>query len=209
MRMTRSFLFPQPQYVVQALASLLLIYSVVALLSGCGFHPRGGIELPAELTEVALEGTRPNGELGVALRNGFARVGGQVVDSGESASSVLVITQDSFSRRVLSVDSIGQANEYELAYTLGFRLDDPDGTNRVVQQSINLRRQYRFDPNLTLAKADQEARLVREMRQDAARQLLRRLKAGIENPVPVVPGENSLPAEPEAEPKADPSAPAS
>ena len=203
--MTRSFLFPQPQYVVQALASLLLIYSVVALLSGCGFRLRGSIDLPEELTEVALEGARPNGELGIALRNGFARVGGQVVDSAASANSVLVITQDSFSRRVLSVDSTGQANEYELAYTLGFRLDDPDGTNRVAQQSINLRRQYRYDPNLTLAKADQEARLVREMRQDAARQLLRRLKAGIENPVPAAPSENPLPAEP----KADPSAPAS
>jgi len=179
---------------------------------------RGSIDLPEELTEVALVGTRPNGELGVALRNGLARVGGQVVDSGESASSVLVITQDSFSRRVLSVDSIGQANEYELRYTLGFRLDDPDGTNRVVQQSFNLRRQYRYDPNLTLAKADEEARLVREMRQDAARQLLRRLKAGIENPVLTAPNENSLPAEsietpvsaePKVEPKADPSAPAS
>jgi len=214
---TRSFLFPQPQRVARALVSLVLIYSVV-LLGGCGFHLRGSIDLPEELTEVALVGTRPNGELGVALRNGFARVGGQVVDSGESASSVLVITQDSFSRRVLSVDSIGQANEYEVAYNLGFRLDDPDGTNRVVQQSINLRRQYRFNPDLTLAKADEEARLIREMRQDAARQLLRRLKAGIENPVPVAPIENSLPVEsienplpvePKTEPKADPSAPAS
>jgi len=149
-----------------------------------------------ELTEVAIEGTRPNGELGVALRNGFARVGGQVVDSAASARSVLVISQDSSSRRVLSVDSIGQANEYELAYTLGFRLDDPDGNNRVVQQAINLRRQYRYDPTKTLAKADEEARLVREMRQDAVRQMLRRLKAGIENPVP-------------AAPKADSSAPAS
>ena len=206
---TRSLLFPPPQRVVHALVYLVIIYSVAALLSGCGFRLRGSIDLPPELTEVALEGTRPNGELGIALRNGFARVGGQVVDSAASANSVLVITQDSSSRRVLSVDSTGQANEYELAYTLGFRLDDPDGTNRVVQQSINLRRQYRFDPNLTLAKADQEARLVREMRQDAVRQMLRRLKAGIENPVPVVPSENSLPAEPEAEPKADPSAPAS
>ena len=204
MRMTRSFLVSQRQGAVQALVSLALIYSVV-LLSGCGFHLRGSIDLPAELTEVALEGARPNGELGIALRNGFARVGGQVVDSAVSANSVLVITQDSFSRRVLSVDNIGQANEYELAYTLGFRLDDPGGTNRVAQQSINLRRQYRYDPNLTLAKADQEARLVREMRQDAARQLLRRLKAGIENPVPAAPSENPLPAEP----KAEPSAPAS
>jgi LPS-assembly lipoprotein len=113
---------------------------------------------------------------------------------------VLVITQDSTSRRVLSVDNAGQANEYEVAYTLGFRLDNPDGANLVVPQSINLRRQYRYDPNLTLAKADEEARLVREMRQDAVRQLLRRLKAGIENPVPVAP---------KAEPKADPSASAS
>ncbi len=202
---TRSFLVSHRQGAVQALVSLALIYSVV-LLSGCGFHLRGSIELPAELTKVALEGTRPNGELGVAVRNGFARVGGQVVNSAASASSVLVITQDASSRRVLSVDSIGQANEYELDYMLGFRLDDPDGTNRVVQQSINLRRQYRFDPNLTLSKADEEARLVREMRQDAVRQMLRRLKAGIENPVPeAVPIENPLPTEP----KADPSAPAS
>jgi LPS-assembly lipoprotein len=163
-------------------ASLIIVFSLL-MLSGCGFHLRGNIDLPEELSEVALEGTRPNGELGVAVRNGFSRVGGQVVDSKTSARSVLVITRDSSSRRVLSVDSIGQANEYELAYTLGFRLDDPHGVNRVVPQSINLRRQYRFDPDLTLAKADEEARLVREMRQDAVRQMLRRLKAGIDNPV--------------------------
>ena len=190
----RTLFVSRRQGAFQALASLVLIYSVV-VLSGCGFHVRGSIELPEELSEVALEGTRPNGELGVAVRNGFSRVGGQVVDSAASARSVLVITRDSSSRRVLSVDSIGQANEYELAYTLGFRLDDPPGANRVVQQSINLRRQYRFDPDLTLAKADEEARLVREMRQDAVRQMLRRLKAGIENPVAVVPKvESSAPA---------------
>jgi len=212
MQMTRSYRYLLPHTV----AVLLLIYSV-ALLSGCGFHLRGDIDLPEEMSEVTLAGTHPNGELGVAVRNGFARLGGQVVDSGSGARSVLVITQDSYSRRVLSVDSIGQANEYELAYTLGFRLDDADGAIRVVQQSINLRRQYRFDPNLTLSKADEEARLVREMRQDAARQLLRRLKAGIENPVLAAPNENALPvepienpesAEPKADPKADPSAPA-
>ena len=190
----RTLFVSRRQGAFQALASLVLIYSVV-VLSGCGFHVRGSIELPEELSEVALEGTRPNGELGVAVRNGFSRVGGQVVDSAASARSVLVITRDSSSRRVLSVDSIGQANEYELAYTLGFRLDDPHGANRVVQQSINLRRQYRFDPDLTLAKADEEARLVREMRKDAVRQMLRRLKAGIENPVAVVPKvESSAPA---------------
>ena len=184
---THSLLFLQQQRVIHAVVSLVLIYSVVALLTGCGFRLRGSIELPAELTEVAIEGARPDGDLGIALRNGFARVGGRVVDSAEIARSVLVITRDSSDRRVLSVDSIGQANEYELAYTLGFRLDDPDGNNRVVQQSISLRRQYRFDPTQTLAKADEEVRLVREMREEAVRQMLRRLKAGLDNPVPAAP----------------------
>lgn len=187
----RSFLFSQRQRVVHAVAFLVLMYSIAALIAGCGFRLRGGIELPAELTQVAIKGTQPNGELGVALRNGFARVGGQVVASRKNARSVLVITEDSTSRRVLSVDSIGQANEYELAYTLGFRLDDPDGSNRVVPQSINLRRQYRYNPNQTLAKADEEVRLMREMREDAVRQMLRRLKAGLDNPVPITPKASS------------------
>ena len=185
--MTRAFFYSQRQRVVHTVVALILCAGIMALFTGCGFRLRGSIDLPVELTEVAIQGTRPNGELGVALRNGLSRVGGQVVDSVGSARSVLVITQDSSERRVLSVDSIGQANEYELAYTLGFRLDDPDGTNRVVPQSINLRRQYRFDPNQTLAKADEEGRLVREMREDAVRQMLRRLKAGLDNPVPGVP----------------------
>lgn len=189
--MTRSFFCLQRQQVVSGIVSLILITGVVTLLSGCGFRLRGSIELPAELTQVVIEGARPNSELGIALRNGLRRVGGQVVDSAQHARSVLVITQDSFERRVLSVDSIGQANEYELQYTLGFRLDDPDGTNRVVQQSIQLRRQYRFDAAQTLAKADEEVRLVREMRQDAVRQMLRRLKAGLDNPVSGTPKANS------------------
>ena len=173
-----------------AAVPVLVFLSLVCcslVLSGCGFHLRGSTELPEELSEVALEGTRLNGELGVAVRNGFSRAGGKVVESRSSARSVLVITQDTSSRRVLSVNSLGQANEYELAYTLGFHLDDPNGANRVVAQSIKLRRQYRFDPDLILAKGDEEARLVREMRQDAVHQMLRRLKAGIENPVTTVP----------------------
>lgn len=166
-------------------APVLLLSMLFTALAGCGFHLRGAVELPPEMTEVAIQGTKPYGELDVALRNGFAREGGQVVESVQQARSVLVITHDASIRRVLSVDSSGQANAYELEYTLGFRLDDPEGLSRVTAQSIRLRRQYRYDPNQTLAKADEEARLVREMRQDAVRQMLRRLKAGLENPVPV------------------------
>lgn len=169
----------------------LLLIMLFSTASSCGFHLRGAVELPPEMTAVAIQGTKPYGELGVALRNGLARVGGEVVDSAQQARSVLVISRDASQRRVLSVDSSGQANQYELEYTLGFRLDDPDGVTRVVAQSIQLRRQYRFDPNQTLAKADEEARLVREMRDEAVRQMLRRLKAGLDNPVPVSPEASS------------------
>ena len=143
------------------------------------------------MTEVAIQGTKPYGELGVALRNGFARVGGEVVESVQQAQSVLVITRDTSQRRVLSVDSSGQANQYELEYTLGFRLDDPEGVTRVVGQSIQLRRHYTYNPNQALAKADEEARLVREMREEAVRQMLLRLKASLEKSVSVKPGINS------------------
>lgn len=173
-------LFPLTGVVLMLLHILLF-----SMLSGCGFHLRGAVELPAAMTEVAIQGTKPYGELGVALRNGFARVGGEVVESVQQAQSVLVITRDTSQRRVLSVDSSGQANQYELEYTLGFRLDDPEGVTRVVGQSIQLRRHYTYNPNQALAKADEEARLVREMREEAVRQMLLRLKASLEKSVSV------------------------
>lgn len=172
-----------------------LLVPVSLTLSGCGFQLRGSVELPDTLQSIALEGTPSVGPLAVDVRNALNRVGGSVVESASLAESVIVVTRDDVTRNVLSVNSSGQANEYELNYQLGFRLESPAGDVLVPNQTVSLFRQYLFNPDTVLAKSDQEARLTREMRQSAVNQMLLRLSTSLKNaPAGTDPGNVNAPA---------------
>ena len=103
----------------------------------------------------------------------------------DESDVLLSITRDAFSKRVLSLDSAGRANQYELNYQLSFSLikkefSESDNKKQYVvdlipSQNITEKREYLFDANLVLAKADEETQLNNDMRQAAMLQLIRRL----------------------------------
>lgn len=178
----------------------LLCAFVVVLMSSCGFKLRGQIALSEPLQAIALQGTAEHAELAISIRNVLNRAGGKLVELS-AANSVLVITEDSNTRRVLSVDNLGQANAYTLIYRLGFRLDTPSATSLVKPQRIEQQRQYRFDANSVLAKGDEEQRIIRVMREAAVTRMLVMLQAQLENQSAVNPTNNassgeSVPDEP-------------
>ncbi len=160
---------------------ILLLLAV--LLSACGFHLRGAVALPPDLRALAVTGTPENGPLWRVLRDALPRAGGRLVDPA-GADGVLVITRESLSRRVLSVDSQGRAQEYELSYVLGYRLDDPEGKPLVSARRLTVNRQYRFDPDAVLAKGEEERRLQAEMRREAVGRLLRQITILLTTPEP-------------------------
>jgi len=168
-------------------SGILLVSCIFTLLSACGFHLRGALELAPELRELALAGVDRRSEPGRELETLLARNGGRLVASPEMAGAVLIVRREAISRRVLSVAGTGQASEYELNYRLDYRFEAPPGTPRGGDQSLTQRRYYRFDPTRVLAKADEEARLVNEMRRDALAALLRRLNSLLRQPPPATP----------------------
>ena len=171
-------------YARRRAALLLWLLPASLLLGACGFHLRGNITLPEEMKSLALQGTPAHSELANTVRNSVVNAGGELVSDASLATALLVISQDGYQRRVLSVNNLGQANAYELDYQLVFQLTDPRGEVRVATQQIKLQRQYRFDPGKVLAKSDEEQRIVSEMRRSATRQMLRRLVAGVSAPMP-------------------------
>jgi len=161
--------------------------TILFLLSGfiinCGFHLRSDQNLSAVLPEVQIQGINKHSELGRELINSLTIAKVNVLDE---SNSVLTITRDNMSKRVLSVDSAGQANQYELSYQVDFFLGEKvkgeslkhENKNLVTLapiQSIIERREYLFDSDLVLAKVDEENRLKSDMRQAAISQLIRRL----------------------------------
>ncbi|MDH5601416.1 MAG: LPS assembly lipoprotein LptE [Gammaproteobacteria bacterium] len=160
--------------------NFIVFFLAASILSGCGFHLRGSQDLSAVLPEVQLSGVNQHSELGRDLIRALTNSKVTVVDE---SSMVLTVRKNSTTKRVLSVDSAGRANQYELNYQLGFTLqkkmqaedDKQKLVDLVAPQTISEKREYLFDANLLLAKTAEETKLNNEMRQAAILQLLRRL----------------------------------
>jgi LPS-assembly lipoprotein len=153
-----------------------VIAAVALLLSACGFHLRGlggSSALPASLSSLRVVMSSPtaNEPLAVAVRQAVAQAGAQVVQVDDAPTVVLFGEQ--VDSQVASVrTSTGKASEYLLRYQMSFRLDGPQP---VSAQTIRLQRDYSFDPTRVLAKEQEEQELLRDMRRDAAQQVVRRL----------------------------------
>jgi LPS-assembly lipoprotein len=161
--------------------TFLLFISLLVL--SCGFHLRGSEDLSSVLPEVTVSGVNNHSDLGRELIRSLAVA---KVDVLNEVPVILNVTKDSFSKRVLSVDSAGRANQYELRYDVSFELlnevkDKKEIITLIPVQNITERREYLFDADLILAKENEENRLKNNMRQAAILQLIRRLKFSLKN----------------------------
>lgn len=155
----------------------LIVWLFVAVLAGCGFQLRGSLSLPPAMEKVLLQGVAVNSALAIEIRQALVSAGGELVDDRSQASAVLVISDDRFDKRVLSVDSQGRASEYELHYRLGYELRNTANDVLVERQQLDSIRDYIFDPANVLGKGAEESLLRREMRRLAVHRMLERLRS--------------------------------
>jgi len=164
---------------------ITFLFLLSFLIISCGFHLRGNQNLSAVLSEVQIQGVNKHSELGRELIRALISAKVNVLDESDT---ILGITKNNISKRVLSLDSAGRANQYEISYQLSFSLvkklqageqSESKGKQQLVDlipaQSITQKREYLFDADLVLVKSDEEARLYNDMRQTAILQLIRRL----------------------------------
>jgi LPS-assembly lipoprotein len=159
--------------------NITILFLLSSFIISCGFHLRGSQDLSAVLPEIQIQGISKHSELGRELIRALTSSKVNVLDESDT---VLNITQNTLSKRVLSLDSAGRANQYELSYQLSFSLvkitqgeDKQKLVDLIPAQSIREKREYLFDANLVLAKADEEQQLNNDMREKVILQLMRRL----------------------------------
>jgi len=154
----------------------LFIVLLVVVVAGCGFHLRGAVSVPPVMQRTLITGT-DNSPLYYELESALTAAGARVVEGAESATATLVIERERYGRRVLSVDSLGRASEYELSLHIVFSLRGQDGRVIADKEALSVLRDYSFDPDNVLGSSGQEMTLQTEMRRYAARQILRRLQS--------------------------------
>lgn len=158
-------------------ASLLFTAAVLLLLSGCGFHLRGAVDIPAELEPVYIQS---GGLVGKAIDERLRGSGVPVTGLANEAGMILRIRGQSRSSRVVAVDRAGKALAYALEFQVGFDAVDASGRALIPEQRITLERTFDDNPDVAVLGKQLESDIIyQDMADDAADQVLLRLRAAV------------------------------
>lgn len=150
---------------------LITMFTLVSLLSACGFHLRGDYLLNDELQTLYVTSSDVHGELTRLVKQHLSHNQVKVLKHKNAQVPELRIMSDTLDRRTLSVFQNGQVAEYELIYAVHYQLRFTDEEPQDFRFELN--RDYQDDPSLALAKSRELSLLLSEMRVSAADKMLR------------------------------------
>ncbi len=164
-----------------AAVALFRAAALALLLSSCGFQLRGAAALPFETLYI------PDSSSGIALdlkRNIQSGTRTVVVGDPKQAEAALQFVHETREKHILSLAATGRVREYQLRYSVGFRVHDGKGGEFLPVSTVQLTRDISFNDSEVLARETEEALLFRDMQFDMVQQIMRRIAAS-QPPKPV------------------------
>lgn len=161
---------------MQKLADLRFLLTVALLLTAtaCGFHLRGALNLPFQTLFLQESGAS---SIANDLRRSLRISGVKVVPTPEEAQASLELVSENYEKKILSLSGTGRVREYQLNYTVTFRLRETGAELWGPPQNVELHRDFTYDDAQALAKDVEEQRLATDMRNEAVREVLRRVSS--------------------------------
>lgn len=154
----------------------LVLLLCFACLTACGFHLRGAIDVPAWLTNVALISSEgENKELLNPLKTQLEGYKIKINPDPTRAQYWLIITHARYQQHITSVGASTNPRQYQLILNVGFMLQERKGKIIKPATELVVTRQLTVNNDLILGSNEEEAILLREMRQDIILQMINRL----------------------------------
>lgn len=163
---------------IKSLIRVAVVTSML-LLTACGYHLRGSIDIPDEMKNIYMEGA--SSQLHREMKQSLRTSEGELVGVPAQAGMVIKILKDDMQRRVLSLDSQGKATEFELNYTVSYMLLDSSGNVLLEQQDLEINRDFFNSQQDILAKNNEEVVIRDEIYRQAVRTIVTRARAVLKN----------------------------
>lgn len=155
----------------------LLALCCLLMVSGCGFHLRGAIAIPAGFEPVYIQS---GGPVGQAIDERLQASGVAVTNTAGQAGLILRILGQWRSSRVVAVDRFGKALAYALELSVRFEAVDAAGQPLIEPQGIKLERTFDDNPDVVVLGKQLESDIIyQDLIGDVADQILMRLRAAI------------------------------
>jgi LPS-assembly lipoprotein len=148
------------------------------MLSACGFHLRGAVTVPAELSPVYVE-SQGGSQVGRAILRSLEASQVPQAASAAEARTLVRVLGESRTSRVAAVDRSGKMLARELHLRVTFDAVGPDGAERVKRQALDLTRTFNNPDVEVLGKQLEEDLIYQDLADDAAERILERLGAAL------------------------------
>ncbi|MDX1335966.1 MAG: LPS assembly lipoprotein LptE [Gammaproteobacteria bacterium] len=154
---------------------VLPVLLAALLMSSCGFQLRGKIELPPELTKIQVTGLDRNNALRRQLERILEANGVEIVQEATDEAARLSLTQYKREREILVVGTDGRVQEYRLisGVNAAFRAEGFE----MPSTTVNVFRDFNYDPDDVLGKAEEEKQLREDMDDELSQLIIQRLGA--------------------------------
>lgn len=157
-----------------------LLGLVLLVLVGCGepFHLRGSVPAARLQQSIYLQGAVLPDDFEADLKQGLTQAGATLQSDPKAAQVHLTISRFDEKRTVSSYSSTRQVREFNHALDVGFRVSG-EGIAAGEERSVHVERTQVYDSLRVLGSAEEEAAIKQELRREAVRLVLLRLKAAI------------------------------
>jgi LPS-assembly lipoprotein len=152
----------------------LTLLAALGMLAACGFHLRGEYNVPFASVFVSNTGVS---QVADKLRRELTNSPTRLMSSAKDAEAQLNISEEKRERLILSLSGAGRVREYQLKLRVRYQLVDNKGGVPIPTSEVQLQRIMTYDDSQVIAKQQEEAMLYKDMEQDAASQILRRMTA--------------------------------
>ena len=163
--------------------TLLLVSIFLQACSGESFHLRGQGNVPALQEAFYIEGINLQSPLGIALRNTLKQSGSRIVQDRSQASLLLQISNMREGKTAAGYSRARKVREYDIFLRLNYAFRSINGKDSYTSgnSSVNTSRTQLYDSDFALGKAEEEETIRQELRQNAARLILVKLRYSQKN----------------------------
>ncbi|MCX7946578.1 MAG: LPS assembly lipoprotein LptE [Hydrogenophilus sp.] len=146
-----------------------LLFSLLFLLTGCGFRPRRYFNLKERRLRFVIDRTSP---LGQALHSLILNSGISWTDDPSHADATVVLSDLQESRDLLALSRHGTVREYALRVRFTVRLLDRHGNELLPPTPFVAERDYGYSDRAIFARAEEEQVLLDDLRRELFTRLL-------------------------------------